>query len=210
MRLEISFKRRVGVSLVELLGVMAVIAILGSIAFGGIISAQEKARVTTAESAIASYENAFLTSCITNPGIVGDRYKIVEGGGTYNAREGLKRLVQSMNQTLDDSLDFVWDDSAGCYISAGDDPWGGKYILVNYPEAADGSVNYTDMSIPSNQTKMAASVWCTGNTDAVMTAKKVTEQCYGVGLLFTDGLGEGVYHGFDRQTPFSEYTLNFN
>lgn len=202
-------KLRKGVTLLELLGVMAILAIIASIAVGGILTSQERARVTSAMSSIDAYDNAFATACIINPGIVGDRYMIIEGGGTYNSEEGFKRLVKYMNETLDDSLDFHWDDTRKCYVSMGRDPWGGNYILSEYPVGSASGADYSDPSVEANQAVMACAIWCTGNTDSILVGKTVSKDCYGIGLVFKDGLGSSSYQGFDDQYNFTDATINF-
>lgn len=211
MRLEsVVGRRRCGMTLVELLGVMAVIAIISAIAIGGVLNAQERARVTSAMSSIDAYDNAFATACITHPGVVSDRYKIVEGGATYSSQEGLKRLVAYMNETLDDQLDLYWDEALKCYKSAGLDPWNGHYILTEYPSSPDGSVDYSNPAAEKNQATMPVAIWVTGNTDALLTAQIVTKDCYGIGLIFQGGLGSSLYQGFDEQYSFTDYTIKLD
>lgn len=204
------FRRRRGVTLVELLGVMAVIAIISAVAVGGVLTAQEKARVTSAQSSIDAFDNAFATACITHPGVVGDRYEAASGGTNYRSEAGLKRLVSYMNETLDDSLDFYWDSSLSCYKSAGLDPWNGFYILTEYPVAPDGSVDYSDPTAEGIQSTMAVAIWATGNTDAILQSRTVTKDCYGIGLIFENGLGRSAYQGFDDAGTFTDYTITFS
>lgn len=206
---KLRLRRRRGVTLVELLGVMAVIAILSAVAIGGILTSQERARVTSAMSSIDAYDNAFATACITNPGIVGDRYAIIEGGGTYGSQEGLKRLVKYMNETLDDNLDFYWDASMKCYVSLGKDPWGGNFILTEYPVGSSSGADYSDPSQPNNQAVMACAIWCTGNTDSITLERTVSKDCYGIGMVFQNGLGSSSYQGFDDQYNFTDSTITF-
>lgn len=205
----ICLRRRRGMTLVELLGVMIVLGILSIIAVGGVLSSQERARETTASSAISAYNDAFTTACITNPGIVSDRYVIVKGGGTYGSQEGFKRLIKYMNEVLEDTLDLYWNDSLKCYMSMGKDPWGGNYVMLEYPTGSSTGADYTDPSAVGNEAVMACSIWCTGNTDAILTGKTVTEDCYGIGLVFTDGLGTKYYQRFNEQFDFTGSPLEF-
>lgn len=206
---EGQLKRRHGITLVELLGVMVVLGILSIIAVGGVLSSQESARETTASSAISAYNDAFTTACITNPGIVSDRYVIVSGGGTYGSQEGFKRLVKYMNEVLEDTLDLHWDDSLKCYTSAGSDPWGGKYVMLEYPTGSASGADYSDPAAAGNEAVMACSIWCTGNTDDILVGKSVTDDCYGIGLVFTGGLGSSQYQRFNDQFDFTDCPLEF-
>lgn len=202
-------KKLKGLTLIELLGVMAVVVIISSIAVGGVVGAQNKAKRTAALTAIDNYTSAFEIACIEHPGLIKDRRAAWPAVGSYSSEFGLKRLAAYMNMQLDDSLDFTWDDDLGYYVSYGTDPWGGKYILTEYPQKS-GVESYYDASVAPNDEIMCASVWVTGNNDSILESNIISKDCYGVGLFFKDGVFKKTIQRFYDEYYFDTYTLTFN
>lgn len=199
-------RKYVGMTLVELLGVMAVLAILAAVGIGGIMSAQTRARETSVATALSAYEDAFVSVFATSPGVAKDRSNNWIDEATYTSEEALKRLIHHMNQALDDQLDLRWDSSLKCYTSYGTDPWGGNYVLTEYPILADGT-SYFDASAAGNEARMCVAVWATGNNDAVKQTKTIMEDCYGVGLMFVDGTATALYQGLNDEYNFTDATV---
>lgn len=204
-QLGVTATRR-GVSLIELLGVMAVIVVLAGIAMGGIITAQGRARVTAAATAIDAYRAAFTNACISHPGVVNNRATAWSGESSYTSQQGLKKVVAHMNEFLDDELALYWDTELKCYVSMGLDPWNGHYILTEYPELT-GTVSYFDPTVPGNQGIMALAIWVGGNTDAVQTTHTISQETYGIGLLFNSGIVTSFMQGFENTYTYTDYTV---
>ena len=101
--------RRSGMTLVELLGVMVVLAILGAIAVGGVLGGTENARSTAARTALHAYADAFTNVSVYTPGIVNDRASNWPDAAGYSGERSFHKMVQRMNELLDDKLDFTWD-----------------------------------------------------------------------------------------------------
>ena len=200
-------RRRSGMTMVELLGVMVVIAILSAIAIGGVTSAQNRARETTAMQALNGYKDAFTTVCVMNPGIITDRGNNWTDSTSYTSENGLKKVVTKMNELLDDELAMHWDAERKCYSSMGTDPWGGYYILTEYPMDPAGVVNYYDPTA-GGKGVMALAVWCTGNTDFT-TGDAVTKETKGVAMSYINGLINTVQQGIDKANNLEGWLIKF-
>ena len=107
-------RRRPGMTMVELLGVMVVIGILGAIAIGGILSGTENARTTAVRTALQAYTDAFTNVSVYTPGIVNDRASNWPNSTEYTGKLSFHKTVQRMNELLDDKLDFAWDNDMKC------------------------------------------------------------------------------------------------
>lgn len=203
------FKRRRGLTLVELLGVMVVLVVLVGIAAGGIVSARNRASITSAESTIRAYADAFLSATTQHPGVVADRAAAWGTDGTsYTSERGLQKIVAYMNQFLDGTLTFVWDPVQKCYVSLGEDPWGGHYILTEHPKIP-GGLNYYDPTVAGNESVMSLSIWATGNNDDVLVDHEVAEDSYGVCLVFTNGVVTDELQGFGGANKYTQATIDF-
>lgn len=202
-------RRVVGTTLIELLGVMAVLAILATVAAGGVLFAQEKARISSAETSISAYRDAFISACSAHPGLVGDREAAWGADGSaYTSERGLQKLVIYMNEYLDGALALSWDPTNRYFKSFGTDPWGGYYILTDFPRVPGGT-NYYDPTVPGNEGIVSASVWVTGNNDSILLDQVVGEKSYGACLVFKDGLGSAVLPGFEGETEFLASNISF-
>lgn len=201
-------KGRAGMTLVELLGVMVVLAILAAIAVGGVMSAQRKARETQILTALDAYKSAFTTSCINYPGMVSDRTKNWgTDGSTYSTQQALKKVVDRMNDVLDDELRMYWDNTLGYYQSQGFDAFGGRYVLLEYPESADGATTYYACGEGDpGFGRLGLSVWTTGTTDSVVTDKIVGKDTYGIAMYFTGGLVTSSYQNINGESAFTGWT----
>lgn len=201
--------RKAGTTLIELLGVMAVLAIIASVAIGGVMHAQERARVTSAETAIVAYRDAFLSACTAHPGLVGDRAAAWGDSETnYTSERGLGKLVAYMNEYLDGSLVLSWDPTNKYFISYGRDPWGGHYVLTEYPRIPGGT-NYYDPTVAGNEGIMAAAIWATGNNDSILGQQKVAKETYGACMSFKGGLVDTIMPGFEDASQLIESTIIF-
>ena len=204
-----SLASRKGMTLVELLGVMVVLVILASLATGGILGGQEKARVASALTAVDAYKDAFSVTCITHPGIAGSRDAAWADEVTYSSQSGLAKLVNGINETVDDLLVLQWDDSLKCYRSTGTDPWGGYYVLLEYPVPADPVANpsYWDPTVAPGSSTFAVAIFATGNNDDILVNKIVGEESYGVGLTLAAGLISHQWHGFNDTLSFTDWSV---
>lgn len=200
-------RRRRGMTMVELLGVMVVMAILATVAIGGIQAAQKRARDTSAMQSLNGFKDAFTTVCVMNPGIISDRGKNWTDSTSYTSENGLKKIVTKMNELLDDELMMHWDVERKCYVSLGQDPWGGNFILTEYPIDPAGVINYYDPTA-GGQGVMAISVWCTGNTD-FEAGNVVTKDSKGVALSYVSGLVNAQTQGIDSQNGLEGWLLKF-
>lgn len=205
-------KARRGMTLVELLGVMVVLAILAMITIGSITRAIERSRVTKALTAIDGYRSSFLSAVVSHPSVYGDRMSNWGDGTAYSSKEGLKRAAAFMNDTLDDNLHFYWNQDAGYYETTEKDPWGGTYILTEYPWSAEHpEADYYDCSKYPGNAYFACSIWATGNNDALLSDDPtIADDSYGVCLLFADGIVTPKFNGFDTDgSPFEGYKLRY-
>lgn len=209
-----------GFSLVELLVGIVVLGILSTaMVFAG-SSAQTRARVTKATVKFDNYATAFSETVMSFPGIMKDREeawaKAVKAGKPYSTKDGMQRLVIEMNKLLDPDDQFVWGgDEFGyeCYVSVGLDPWGGHYILTEYPQASDTDLTRYDLTSPTGnpyRASMCCSIWVEGPDHGIvegkigadsrgMTMEYLNGECrylyHNVGVANTDGT-ESPYNGY--------------
>lgn len=205
-----SMRRRKGMTLIELLGVMVVLVVLAAIAIGGVMNSVYRSRVTSCLTAIDGYRSAFLNAAVSHPSVFSDRINHWGDGSNYSSKDGLKRIVAFMNEALDDNLQFYWNDEMKWYESVDNDPWGGKYILTEYPVSDnDPTHNYYDASKDANGYKMfACSIWATGNNEVLTNDDPtIARDSYGVGLLFADGIVTPNFNGFNSKSPYEGYKL---
>lgn len=229
-------KARKGFSLIELLIAIVVLAILGAITLVAGSSAQKRARITSAMTVFDNYKAAFDTAVMDHPGLVNDRLDnwvwkdesvspAVER--PYNTVQAYKRLVGLMNKSLSDELKFVPSADGRYYESVGTDPWGGKYVLLEYPVVGD--VSYFDPTQANSQASLRFSIWCTGldsdiikpdaasapsTTDPALSAEALARivgwvrvRDYSVGITLNDTAGNFSYvtHGSnDGPYPYTD------
>lgn len=132
-------KYRRGVTLVELLGVMAVVAILAAIAIGGITAARDSANETTVQSDIRTYQMAVQQALVQHP-------EIMKFTATKPAN-GVEVLVGYINDQIEEQWKFEVltgaTDSGGVAGSAiKRDAWGNPYGLYIYFD--DKAPTYND------------------------------------------------------------------
>lgn len=209
---KVRIKRRKGFTMLEMLAVMAIFAILMLPNIGNVIKNQEDTRLSVAHTELATYRDAISSAVIFTPAIVGDRSREWDtDGSTYSSKEAYVRLVRSMNEYLDDKLSLTWDESLKCYRSVGKDPWGGHYVLTEYPEDKRdaNSANWQSRYDPTqlDTTELSCSIWSTGDSDSILEANEVGENSVGLGLIFTSGLVYETFHGVEDQYPYSGWTL---
>lgn len=200
-------RRLKGFTLIEVLVTVGIIALLSAIGVGTVFSAQERARDSSALQSLQGYKDAFTTVCVTNPGIVSDRERNWTDLLSYTSELGLKKLVTQMNTLLDDGLVLVWDPDIKCYKSIGSDPWGGNFILTEYPIDPTGVVDYYDPTA-GGKGMAAVSVWCTGNTDSISNAL-ITDDVRGIALFYRAGIVESGEQGLNDSTSFTNWVLRF-
>lgn len=201
-------KKVLGFSLVEILIAIVVIGILVGLSIVAGASAQEKARLTTAGTALEDYKSAFTSSVLQHPGAIDYRadawLEAEDSGETYTTKSGLEKLVKYMNASLEDRLKFSWDDELKAYVSAGDDPWGGKYILTEYPEGATESY----FNPIENSSALYCSIWATGRDETITSDKTICDKCVGFGIRFKDGVVTHWYHGVNgEELPYTDCTI---
>ncbi len=223
-------KSRKGFSLVELLIAVAVLGILGAITFVAGSSAQRRARVTSAMTAFDDYRSAFDTAIMDHPGVVTDRSDLwekgtAEGGAPgaqYTSKDAFANIVQLMNKSLDDKLTLEWDDGLKAYASRGEDPWGGKYVLLEYPEKVGDNIFDLTKTPPDTgayRATMCFSIWCTGpdagivdpSDPAVSVNTSVSDGS--VGCTYMDKAGDLIseMHGAqDGELPFTGSVIHFD
>lgn len=185
--------KRKAMNLIELIGVMVVMSILlviGAVSYNVTIN---NSKITTAEKALSNYEKTFESICSEYPGVIFDRESAWgDDGSAYTSKEGLKRLVNLMNERLDDELAFSWDNSLNCYVSIGQDPWGGNYILTEYPITS--GYNFYDPTLRDIQSA-EISIWASGINNYLITEQKVGKDDIGVALRYAKGDFTVNYYG---------------
>lgn len=135
------FLRRKGLTLIELLGVMAVVAIISAIAVGGITSARDAANETSVSSDIRTYQTAIQQVLVQHPEVM-----------KFTANKPAKAaslFVEYLNSQLEELWKFeMLDDNADSGAIAGSaikrDAWNNPYGLYIYfddlaPKYTDGS-----------------------------------------------------------------------
>ncbi len=208
---------RKGFSLIELLVAIVVLAILGAITITAGTSAQQRARVTSAMTVFDDYKSAFNTALMDHPGLVNAREEAwmalddagnPDNGVTYTTKKAYDRLVTFMNRSLADNLKLTWN-AEGYYESAGEDPWGGKYVLLEYP--GSDAATYWDFTQPTNQATLRVSIWCTGpDSDIVLPDEStncVTIRKFSVGLTLINQAGNLSFEtqgASDGEKPFTD------
>lgn len=139
-------KKRVGTTMVELLGVMVVIAILAAIAIGGISAARDNANQTSAQSDIKTYTTAIQQVVMLHP-------EVMKFSAT-KPTNALRTLVGYINDQLEEQWQFeiLPEDVGGGATVVGSggvatstikrDSWGNPYGLYIYMD--DKTETYVD------------------------------------------------------------------
>lgn len=132
-------KRRVGTTMVELLGVMVVIAILAAIAIGGISAARDNANETSAQSDLRTYTTAVQQVAMLHPEIM--KFTAQKPANAVDV------LVGYINEQVEEKWKFETlagaTDSGGVATSSiKRDSWGNPYGLYVYFD--DKAPTYTD------------------------------------------------------------------
>lgn len=209
---------RKGFSLIELLVAIVVLAILGTITITAGTAAQRRARVTSAMTVFSDYRSAFNTAIMDHPGLVNDREELWVGpdgtdtGVMYTSKEAFKRLVGYMNSSLSADLQLVPSADGPYYESKGNDPWGGKYVMLEYPDIP-GGLSYYDPTQPHSKATICMSIWCTGvDSDIIIPDENglVTVRDFSVGIAVMDHAGDlsSETHGStDVSKPFLGATM---
>lgn len=172
-----------GVTLTELMGVMIVMGILLGIGMGVVGTNVAHSKITAAETVLDDFRAAFSNACISHPSVINDRKDAASAAGGYTTQGGLYKVVFNMNSVLDDKYNFQWDSSYNAYVSEGEDPWHGKYVLREYP--IYGSYDFSDPL--TCKSGMYLSIWCYGKSESVLIDGKVSDTDMGVLLRYVDG-----------------------
>lgn len=209
-----SVSTKVGFSLVELLIAVVVLAILTGLVLNSGSAAQRKARITTAMTALENYNSAFSTVVLNHPGIMMDREDAWgDDGSSYTTSVAMARLVSSMNELLDNNLKLVPSGAeGGAYRSTATDPWGGYYVLMEYP-FPEGNEDGYDPTTGAGKSAMRCSIWATGIDEGVIVDKKVSKNSVGCGLIYRNGIVSTEYHGVqDTSTayPYTDWILRYS
>lgn len=173
-------------------------------------AAQERARNTAAMTALEDYKSAFNSAMLTWPGMMKDREESWgTDGSTYTGATAFKKLVGRMNETLDLKLQLTWDDTTKCWKSQSPDPWGGNYILTEFP-MAEGDTDGVSPLEGKGLSAMRLSIWASGSDDGLLVEKKVSEKSVGISLDYHSGYVYDVYNGTQKSgTPYVDFKLDF-
>lgn len=197
-------KKRRGFSLVELLIAVVVLGILAAMVINSGLSAQKRARNTAALTALKDYEAAFSTACMTHPGIMMDREDAWGDGTGYTTKAAMERVLSYMNEGLESSLQIGWSDTNSRYESVGEDPWGGKYIITEFPLVAEDAPGYSPVEAGGPaEAAMRLAVFSTGGDASIEEAKVVHDGSVGVALSYKGGYVNAFYQGVNESYPFS-------
>lgn len=209
-------RSRKGFSLVELLIAIVVLGILTMIVVSGGAAAQERARNTAVVTAFTDYRTAFSGTVLSLPGVMKDREEAwgtaEEGtpGADYTAEKSMARLVRNMNERLQPEFRLYWwpstdfdgdgapDDTAPKVwrTQNGSDPWGGYYVLTEYPESTDGSYpSVFDPMSEAGRSAMCICIWATGKDEGIIVDKVVSDDSRGILMQYKGGVVTHAYQG---------------
>ena len=143
-------KSKKGSTLVELIGVMIVIAIIAAIAVGGIIAARDRANVTNTRSDLRTYENAVKQVMMAYPNIM--KY---EDATTVDGDAAITHVIDLINAQLETEWKFTQKFDNGtaavenksgavAYSETKRDAWGMPYALYIYTDSQDTAHGYTN------------------------------------------------------------------
>ena len=187
-------KKRKGISLINILGAIAISVSLATFGIRSYSTSQEKGRQSTALQALDAYEQAFINACMTHPRLCHAR---LDAWDDYNGEDAYAKVVGYMNQLLDDNLQFTWDDTSKYWVSRATDPWGGNYILCEYPEST--TETKFDPTLEPTPT-LRFSIWATGSDEGLLADPvTISDRAVGVGCVFANGLND-----FFRQNKGTE------
>lgn len=203
-------KNRKGFSLIELIVAVIVLGILATMVINSGASAQRRARISSALNALENYKTSFTSVCMSYPGVMKDREEAWKSATGYTTKQAMSEVVRYMNKNLEPELSLSWDTTLNCYKSAVEDPWGGYYIITEYPQQS-GSTDGYDPTTGSGLSAMRFSIWSTGIDNGVLTDKKVSTKSIGISFIFRNGDITATYHGIeDDELPFIDYELKWN
>lgn len=203
--------------MMELVFSMVIIGILMTVAVVSHVKGRDKANALVIEEAFGAYSNAILDSFTSDPTLqlsTVDVISDVNSGKelTYSPEKAHGRMVGAINLIVNNELKFKWNADTRRYESAGEDPYGGKYILVDYPVDLTGRVTddnpngkdvsweVGDISIEENS-KPAYKflIVSTGKTDNVDSLNRLSAEDKAIAICISDGLVDTKLHG--EETP---------
>lgn len=204
-----NFSKR-GFSLIELLVAIVVLGVLSTMLINSGIAAQKRARLTSALTVLEDYESAFSTVCMTHPGIMMDRKDAwvgadgTENGEHYSTIKAMGRVISYMNEVLEGSSQFILSSDGLRYESRGEDPWGGKFIITEFPLVNSGASGYNPVEVGSvAESAMRLAIWATGIDASIENTKTVNDVSVGIALEYRDGNVYSYLQGIEEQYPFS-------
>ncbi len=204
-------RKRQGFSLVELLIAIVVLGILAGMLINSGVSAQRKARVTAAMTVLRDYDAAFSMACLTHPGIMTDREEAWGADGTgYTTKAAMERVVTYMNESLEASSQLRWDDTNQRYESVGEDPWGGKFVLTEFPLETETSSGYNPLESGSvAESAMRLAIWATGIDASIEVEKKVSKVSVGLAMEYRNGFTQSYFHGVNDEYRYTDYIVKY-
>lgn len=161
-------KMKKGYSPVTILFGVLLFTILAASAYGAYSSTNEKVSHGTVETVLKGYVEALTSAYASTPNIVTSRERGVVDG-VYSTKTGLEYAVKVWNKYLEKDNQFYWDDSIGMYRSVIGDPWGGYYILLEYPYD-DVNDERLDPTSDAGKNLLAFTILSTGYVDVMSTS----------------------------------------
>lgn len=206
-----------GFNMMELVFGMVIIGILMTLAVTSYVKGRDKANELVIEEAFGAYGSAVLDSFTSDPTLQLSTVNAVDDVNsgkelTYSPEKAHGYMVSAINLIVDDELKLTWNTETRRYESAGEDPYGGRYVLVDYPVDLTGRITednpsgkdvswaVDDISIEENS-KPAYKflIASTGKTDNVDSLNKLSAEDKAIAICISDGLVDTKLHG--EETP---------
>lgn len=170
-------------------------------------SNEQQGRDVLTLNQLREYEAAIQSVC---SGYSSKNNRVVSSGAV-SASLDLLGMVSKLNETLNPSLSFVWDDLESAWVSNTESPNGGRYILTYHPTRKSETFYVLD---DTGSSSLCFSVWDTASLgdlilqhDKDWNLRSINVDSQGFGVVATSEIVQLTWNGVDGNSPFRDWEL---